>query len=135
MNDADAPINTMMIVDDNEVDQYVYRRVVERSGLVKQVLSFKLAREALDYLSARQGEGVDIILLDINMPGMDGFEFLEAATEKFGDDFSIVIVMLTSSLNPGDAERARSFPVVRDYLGKPLTQNHLDQIVELMESL
>ena len=135
MSDADTPINTMMIIDDNDVDQYVYRRVVERSGLVENVLSFQLALDALDYLSERAGRGVDIILLDINMPGMDGFEFLEAATEKFGDDFSIVIVMLTSSLNPSDAERARSYPVVRDYLGKPLTQNHLDQIVELMGSL
>ena len=66
---------------------------------------------------------------------MNGFEFLDKATEKFGDTFAIVIVMLTSSMNPADAERARSYPLVRDYLGKPLTQDHLQRIVDLMRTI
>lgn len=129
------PIRTLMIVDDNDVDQQVYQRIVERSGLVENVLAFHYATDALEYLLEQKGEGVDAILLDINMPRMNGFEFLDKATEAFGDDFAIVIVMLTSSMNPEDAERARSYPVVRDYLGKPLTKEHLERIVDLMRSL
>ncbi|MEM6638572.1 MAG: response regulator [Pseudomonadota bacterium] len=135
MNQASRPISKLMIVDDNDVDQLVYRRMIEQSERVDEILSFHYASDALDYLKAHNGEGVDVILLDINMPRMNGFEFLDAATELFGNDFTIVIVMLTSSINPKDSKRARTYPVVRDYLGKPLTDDHLERIVELLQSL
>ncbi len=135
MNSSSHPIQTLLIVDDNDVDQLVYRRIVEKSGLVCNTLSFHYASEALDYLTARGGKGVDAILLDINMPRMNGFEFLDEATRLFGDDFTVVIVMLTSSMNPDDAERARTYDVVRDYIGKPLTGEHLERVVELIRSI
>ena len=67
------------------------------------------------------------------MPRMTGFEFLEAATVALGDSFAkIVVVMLTTSMNPDDEERARKFPVVKEYIHEPLQKEHLDRVVQLL---
>jgi CheY-like chemotaxis protein len=89
---------------------------------------FSLASDALDYLRRTDREKIDLIVLDINMPRMDGFEFLELATEEFGEDMgNSIVVMMTTSLAPSDIERAKSFSVVADILNKPLT-------VEMMQN-
>lgn len=127
------PIKTAMLIDDEEFDQRQYKRVLTRSGLVETVLQFTYADDALAHLEANPDLEVDIIFLDINMPRMNGFEFLEAATEKFGPDFvKTVVVMLTTSLNPNDRTRAESYEVVRDFISKPLTQDVLEHVVDLV---
>lgn len=123
-------IKLAVLIDDEEIDQRQYTRVMERSGLVEEVLTFTYADQALDHLKANKALEVDLILLDINMPRMNGFEFLTRATDELGAHFAkSVVVMLTTSLNPGDRERAESFPVVKDYINKPLTVEHLQNIV------
>lgn len=130
----DSPaIRNLMVVDDNKVDQMIYRRIIKRSGLVGQVLQFLSAEEALAHLRQKDRAVVDAILLDINMPRMDGFEFLAAATEELGDSFTrMLVVMLTTSLDPRDAARASQFSVVKQYLNKPLVQKHLEQIADYL---
>lgn len=132
--DDDKPaISNLMVVDDNKVDQLIYRRIIRRSGLVGQVLQFLSAEEALLHLRRNERASVDAILLDINMPRMDGFEFLAAATEELGDSFTrMLIVMLTTSLDPSDEERASQFSVVKKYLNKPLLEKHLLLIAEYL---
>ncbi|MEM9812734.1 MAG: response regulator [Pseudomonadota bacterium] len=122
-------IGRLMVVDDNAIDQRLYRRIVERSGRVDDMISCLSGQEALDHLNEEGSGPVDVILLDINMPRMNGFEFLEVATERLGPDFaSMVIIMLTTSLDPGDVVRAQRFGAVRDLFHKPLTSTHIDQI-------
>ncbi|MEO0913123.1 MAG: response regulator [Pseudomonadota bacterium] len=126
-------INRLMLIDDNAIDQKMYQRIIARSGRVDEVVTCLSAMEALEYLADPKHPRIDVILLDINMPRVDGFQFLEEATARFGNDFAkLVVVMLTTSLDPRDAERARSFPVVRDFLNKPLTAEHLDQIARYL---
>ncbi len=73
----------------------------------------------------------DLILLDINMPRMSGFDFLDEAINLYGKSFrAIVVVMLTTSLHPDDVERAKQYNVIFDYIPNPLTVEKFHQIVE-----
>ena len=128
-------IKKALLIDDTAIDQKLYRRILERSEIVEDVTSFSYADEALEFLISNRSAEVDVIFLDINMPRMNGFEFLEAAVEKLGETFThVVIVMLTTSLNPADRERAEQFSVVRDFINKPLTLEHVRRAAELVRA-
>lgn len=127
------PIQTAMLIDDESFDQKLYQRIISRSGLVAEIMPFLYADLALDYLKSSDCKPIDVIFLDINMPRMNGFEFLEAATEQLGPSFArIVVVMLTTSLEERDRDRARSYPVVRKFIHKPLTSDHLIEVATLV---
>jgi len=127
-------IPVTMIIDDDSIDQMLYKRIIDRSGLVETVLSFYYAEDALDFLRQPDRPDVDVILLDINMPGMSGFEFLQAAEEEFGESFAdIVVIMLTTSLDPKDQERASAHKCVKAYFDKPLNNDQLLQISEMLQ--
>lgn len=126
-------IGTMMIIDDNAIDQKLYARLINRSGRVSALYSFQMAPDALQFLERNDRPAIDVILLDINMPRMNGFEFLEAATERFGPGFvKATVIMLTTSISDQDRRRAARFEVVRDYFLKPLQPEHLDRIEMLV---
>ncbi len=126
-------IKTVMTIDDESIDQMIYKRVLKRSGIVENVIDFQLAEDALSYFRSESGERPDIVFLDIHMPKMNGFEFLEHAIAEFGEKFSdCVIIMLTTSLDPQDRERAARYPMVRDYLSKPLTIDNVQSAAQFL---
>ncbi|MEM0942529.1 MAG: response regulator [Pseudomonadota bacterium] len=130
-----APIPHLMLIDDERLDRMLYGRVIERSGLVGETHSFALAEDALDFLRRPDRPQIDAILLDINMPRMTGFDFLDTAVAEFGSSFArVVVVMLTTSMAPQDRERAGRYQAVKDFLNKPLTIEQLRHISGLLES-
>lgn len=127
------PIGSIMLIDDNVIDQRLSKRLIERSGLVGEFIGFLSAEEALQHLRNSELPAVDAILLDVNMPRMDGFEFLEAATSELGERFArIVVMMLTTSLDPRDEKRAWEYTVVKDYCHKPLLTEYLEKLADLL---
>ncbi|MFK7994341.1 MAG: response regulator [Granulosicoccus sp.] len=127
------PIKLALLIDDSEIDQRLYKRVLNKSGLVEEVRGFAYADEALDYLLENPQLEVSVIFLDINMPRMNGFEFLEAASKQLEHDVAkVVVVMLTTSLNPDDENRARSFEAVKDFVSKPLSYEDVQKVVDLL---
>ncbi len=135
-------IHSLCVVDDNEIDIYQVSRIVKKSGAVEKFYSFSDGQEALDHFldfdsSKNKFEGYfppTVILLDINMPRMDGFGFLEKLSKlpKEWQD-KIIIMMLTSSDQERDQERAKEFPNIKQFFIKPFTKSHFDALKEMAE--
>lgn len=133
MNDI-PKINRVMLIDDDEIEQMLYERVINRSGLIENTISFTYAENALEYLKKPDSEQIDVIFLDINMPRMNGFEFLERAVDELKPHFTkLVVIMLTSSLNPQDKIIADSYSIVKDYVIKPLTPEAIMRVAQLVK--
>lgn len=119
-------LGRIMVIDDEEIDQMIYRRMLKRSGFFSDVVNFTSPRRALAYLKSHPNADVDLILLDTHMIGMTGFEFLEKVTAHFGLGFDIpVVVMLTVSLSPDDQECADSFACIKAYVNKPFSPDDI----------
>ena len=121
-------IQTLMVVDDSAFDQMLNKRIFDRSNAVQTLIQFTAPVKALEHLVEQKTPAPDVIILDINMPCMDGFEFLERAASEVGSDLCPVIIMLTTSLDPNDKARALSFDLVSDFLCKPLTEETLEEL-------
>lgn len=124
-------LKTVLIVDDSKASQYLTKYAIEHFDPEIQVLQAYDGSEALVLLSKLEQQP-DLIFLDINMPSMNGHEFLEEFTLK--GFMSSVVVMLTSSDDDKDKERSMSFECVKKYIIKPLEQAHLQEISEAFGS-
>lgn len=126
-----AKLGSILFVDDDEVSNFLGVTVMRRMNVARQVLVSTDADEALELLAR---EPVHIVLLDINMPAMNGFEFLDAL-KQLGQNSTVAIpavVMLTSSTNRMDRAKAEQYPMVKGYLTKPLKEEDVDYLVGLM---
>ncbi|WP_224995231.1 response regulator [Cesiribacter sp. SM1] len=124
----------ILLVDDDETANIINEMLILEMGVTQQLFQARNGKEAIDLLKelARQAQPTmpELILLDINMPVMDGFTFLEAYHEMdFPGKYFLKIVMLTTSPNPKDIEQAKNAGVT-DYLTKPLLEESLQGILE-----
>lgn len=127
-------LNCILLIDDDEPTNFLHKLVIDRHACAEKVVAFQDAQEALAFL-ADNSSGTyaqpDLILLDINMPGMNGWEFLKAyARLPEAQRGNIVVMMLTTSLNPDDKRHADTIQGVAGFLSKPLTKKLLQEILE-----
>ncbi|WP_210462745.1 MULTISPECIES: response regulator [Rufibacter] len=127
------PLNLIMLVDDDDTTNFVNKRLLTKLGVAKEILIKKNGAEALEYLqnSAQSGQAYpDLIFLDIKMPVMDGFSFLDEyhnqALSQFG---SMIILMLTSSASFYDLERLKGYESVKKHFSKALTESDVKEIM------
>lgn len=127
-----AMYKSVMLVDDNEIDNIINEKIIEANSFADRILVFQTGQEALEFLEVNQHDETklpEIVFLDINMPIMDGFQFLEDF-EKFSETVldKCKIIMLSSSISPKDIDRAASSKYVKKYLNKPLNARYLEAI-------
>lgn len=124
----------VLLVDDSDSTNLYNQKVIDNCGLASNCITAINGEEALKVLrNAKEGKetNIDIIFLDINMPAMDGWEFLEAAkSEDLLPEQQVILIMLTTSLDPEDLKRAESYKQVKDYLTKPLTEEKIKEILD-----
>jgi CheY-like chemotaxis protein len=120
-------VQRILIIDDDPVNNMINQRLIKKFNSNFEIETVMDATKALDKLENEPDARPDLILLDINMPVMNGWEFLEAVREK---NLSIVVVMLSSSIDKHDRSKSSSYPVVVDYLIKPLSIQRLQEVFE-----
>jgi len=125
-------INSVVLVDDDTTTNYVNQLLLEDLDVTHQILIAHNGEEALELISGNCENGYcpQLILLDINMPVMNGFEFMEAYQRLASKHKqSVVVVMLTTSLNPGDVKRLQEVPI-NGFLNKPLTEDKVRALLK-----
>jgi CheY-like chemotaxis protein len=128
---------TIMLIDDNDIDNFINERLIKAYHFAENVYVHTSTRSALEFLKNIEVTLNEIpadlipshILLDINMPILDGFNFLNEFI-RFAPELrtKIKVAMLTTSLNPLDIEKSKSYDCVVKFIHKPLTEEELSDL-------
>jgi CheY-like chemotaxis protein len=126
-------IKNLFLVDDDEIFTFLTKRTIEETQLVDQIKIFSNGQDALEFLEKAAGNKEllpEVILLDINMPILDGWGFLEEfilLQPSIGKRITIYVV--STSISPFDLERAKNVSGVSDFIIKPITKTGLINIL------
>lgn len=126
-------IKNLTIVDDDDTFVFLTKKIINMTNLVEQIMVFSNGLDALMFLKEKkhqEAELPEIILLDLNMPIMDGWQFLEKFTTFYTKLVKkITIYICSSSISPQDILRAKTINEVSDYIIKPITKDKLKDII------
>lgn len=125
-----AKFTDVLLVEDDPITIMVCDRVIKMASFAENVKACENGKIGIDYLSSLDGASIPkIIFLDINMPVMNGWDFLEEF-EKIKDRFASLprIYLLSSTVDPEDYKRAKNFSLVKDFISKPLSKEVLETI-------
>jgi CheY-like chemotaxis protein len=127
-------LNHILLVDDDTINNFINEKLLKKLDVSNKTSVVINGEEAINFLKEvcekDSTQCPELILLDINMPVMDGFEFLERYKDlNIPNKSSIIIVMLTTSTNPNDTERLNKTGVA-GYINKPLTEQKLKEVMD-----
>jgi len=124
-------IKYIVLIDDDEPTNLFHKIIIDDSELVEEYKFFDSAITALEALE-KSSRVPDFILLDINMPKMDGWEFLDTYKKFAKDNMAPTVIMLTTSLSALDTKKAEQMPLVKDFMQKPLDIEKLRHLIDLI---
>jgi len=126
-------LRCILLIDDNPDDNFFHERVIKKNNAAEIVVAKQTGVDALAYLKSEKDDEdlhPELIFLDINMPGMNGWEFLEEYNKLDEKSKSrAIVVMLTTSDNPDDKQKSAMMNIASDFRTKPLTGEMLEEIV------
>lgn len=126
-------LSSVLLIDDDEISNFLTATVIKNIEVTRKIDIFQDGTSAINLLRRQMedlGTYPDLILLDLNMPNMNGFDFLKAYREILGNKAGSVIIVLTTSNNLEDFEHLKNFPEVEVYLNKPLTEDSMRYILD-----
>jgi CheY-like chemotaxis protein len=129
----DKTIN-LLVIDDDDINIFIIKKIVEKTGYAVNMVSRSNGQLAIEYLSSAQEnkeQFPDLMLIDINMPILNGWEFIEAF-EAQNITSATDMYMLSSSVYENDIEKAKGYKTVKGFISKPLS---LDRLKELFYSI
>ena len=138
-------IDKIICIDDDQITLMLCDLVVKNTAFAKEVVMAKNGKEGLNYFSScfskkdadRLNEPPQLIFLDLDMPVMNGWDFLEDYLMKYADRLpDIKVVIISSTVNPEDFARANRYDIVIDFISKPLTAEGIEDLMhnEYLES-
>ncbi|MEL6868084.1 MAG: response regulator [Bacteroidota bacterium] len=126
-------LGCILLIDDDAPTNVYHRIIIEEGNFTDKIIVKTNGEEALEYLKSPFSDShprPDLVFLDINMPRMNGWEFLEAYRQLDEHQKALnVIVMLSTSAHYSDLERAEKNPDIKEYRGKPLNEDMLEEII------
>ncbi|SRX54304.1 response regulator [Aequorivita sp. CIP111184] len=127
-------LKNILLIDDSESDNFYHARKIKKLGITDNIHTCFSGAEALEYLSSEL-DGIHpqptLIFLDINMPGMNGWEFLEEYEKlELAKQGEIVLTMLSNSIDERDKQKAHEYKTVQGFYSKPLSEEYLFSILE-----
>lgn len=135
-------LDLILCVDDDPITLMLCKMVISKSSFAKEIITAQNGEEAINYFDDLKlnNLGVEIkkypslIFLDLNMPVMDGWEFLDQFTKnEYTSIFkNTKIIVLSSTIDPKDIEKSKTYPMVIDFLSKPITKEILEDLKEIL---
>lgn len=128
---TDLKIN-LLIIDDDDINIFIIRKIVEKTGFKVNMTSKSNGQLAADYLAEiadQQELFPHLILIDINMPVLNGWEFLEAY-DRLGITHKVDMYMLSSSVYENDIEKAKTYKTIKGFISKPLSIERLSELLK-----
>ena len=131
-----------MLIDDREIDLFINQKIIEKLAINTDIKAYPIAKEAIDYLSSLNNDFntestffPDIIFLDINMPIMNGFQFLnEFNAINKGKLDSIKIYLLSSTTSMNEIIKAEEHSACSGFISKPLTVHKIEKLIKVLAS-
>lgn len=126
-------INTIYLVDDDDIFQYLTRKVIEETKKVQQICEFQNGEAAIESIKSaikERGDLPELILLDLSMPIMDGWDFLDELKRlKPQINSEIIIYIVSSTISPKDIQKVNGYAEVKDYVIKPITRQKFNDLL------
>ena len=123
-------LNTILCVDDDPITLMLCKMVINKASFSNEIITAKNGEEALNHFkTSNTGPIPQLIFLDLNMPVMGGWEFLDAfCTADYSEYHNIKVIILSSTIDPEDLKKAKKYPMVLDFLSKPISKEMLDYV-------
>lgn len=127
---APSKIN-LLVIDDDDINIFIISKIVEKTGYDVEICAKHNGQLAIDYVKELLAANKHLVLIDINMPILNGWEFIEAY-EALNLEANNDMYMLSSSVYENDIEKAKSYKSVKGFISKPLS---IDRLKELLAAI